>query len=221
MQRLGDCVGHGYISYVNGIAKPEKAFSMVEKFAQLYAVDRNRLARSRAKARGEANTILLLYDAGDGALSWYVLASPGVGKVFEREKLMIAAEKSQRIRLDGYELVRLTRPEKKGGGSTWTWRMTEEHYQSWRERIRDSIRQHRDPRQLDQLLDALYRVPGFRGLRSQVGKLVAFFRAELKRSGVGDDAVNLKRNLPYLRRIADSGTPLSIWVVKRGVKNVG
>jgi hypothetical protein len=206
---------------VSGIAQPEKVLPMLDKFARLYAVDRNRLVRSRAKARGLANTILLLHDAKDGALSWILLASPGAGAVHEREQLSNAALRAQRIRIDGYELVRLTRAEKKGGGETWTWRMTEENYQAWRDRIRACIREDKDPRQRDRLLDALYRSPGFRGVRSQVGKLVAFFRAELKRSGEGEADVDLKRTLPYLRRIPDSGTPVSIWVVKRSMNNVG
>ena len=54
------------------------------------------------------------------------------------------------------------------------------NYLVWRERILVAVR-HRDLISCRQAWESLYLSPGFAGIRSQVGKLVHFFRAEWQR----------------------------------------
>src|SRR5690606_18464670 len=81
---------------------------------------------------------------------------------------------------DDYELVRLTRPSHKGGGTVWTWRMTRECYERWRVRLRSACRSS-NTRHLGVALSSLRRVPGYSGLRYQVGRLTAEARMEWRR----------------------------------------
>lgn len=54
----------------------------------------------------------------------------------------------------------------------------------------------------------LYSLPGFGEIRSQVGKLVALYRHEVKRNEISDAPDPLKI-LPYLRRMANIGIRLN------------
>ena len=61
----------------------------------------------------------------DAPVVWVLVATAGKGRVHAREQLREFA--SQRIEVDGYELVH--------DGVSWSWRLTQARYRYWRERI--------------------------------------------------------------------------------------
>lgn len=130
-----------------------------------------------------------------------------------------ALEREQRLTLFDFELVRLARPD--SAHAAWTWRMSASAYENLRARILDTVRRG-DTRTVRQLIISLYRSPGFRGVRSQIGHAVALLRAEWRRRRGGQLLPPLPKLLPYVRRLPNETVPLSMWLsaqVARPVKS--
>lgn len=210
MQRLLDAVVRGYEWHVYGIISLQKAEPLVEKFAERYGIDLNANQRAYRKRLGRANARLFLYTSPECTdMYWWLLATPGTGKVREEERLMHAIKDRQRIQIgNDYELVRRTRSRAHGGGMVWTWKMTRTCYTRWRERIILSCRRF-DPGAVKQAVASLYRVPGFSGNRQQVGKLVALMRTEWRRRHGNLESLILPLKLPYVERLHDTAVRLS------------
>ncbi len=210
MQRLLDGVTHGYVWYTAGAVPLSRAGRLAAKFAAHYGVDWNANRRAYAKRRGMANArFYLLAQDGSSSLLWWLLATGGSGAIHDQERLYLVSDRRRRLRIEpDYELVRRTRPRHAGGGEVWTWRMTPECYQAWRERIIQACRS-KSPAAIRQALHSLYRVPGFSGIRHQAGNLVALARREWRRRHGDTDLPGLRAKLPYLERIPDTTVRLS------------
>ena len=160
---------------------------METKFASAYETDLAKSTRSRRRRAGQA--VSLLYGCEpppyqrDAPVVWVLVATAGKGRVHAREQLREFA--SQRIEVDGYELVH--------DGVSWSWRLTQARYRYWRERIHSIAARAPERRQIGQdqggefdveierVMAALYNMPGFRLVRRQAGKLVAFANGEWRR----------------------------------------
>lgn len=88
-----------------------------------------------------------------------------------------------------------------------TWRMTERKNQAWRDSIIDAVRKSSN-RSIEVLIYQLWSSPGFSGIRSQIGKLAALYRAEVKRASRKDVPV-LPKKLGYVRRLKNQGVTLA------------
>ncbi len=203
MQAILDAVVHGYTHHVSGGTPLPKLKHTIDVFALNYMAFADRHERARRKRHGLGNTRALLLARGDRVEWWLLATSPDAGKhpVHETDNLSDAHQPGQRIVIDGYEIVRVPKP----GSSTskLTWRMTDRKCQGLRDYIIETVRS-RSHSQMHKMLYQLYSTPGFAGIRSQVGKLVALYRAEVKRSGI-KDAPRPPRHLHYLRRIPHAG----------------
>lgn len=210
MQRLLDSVSRGYHWHTHGNVPVGKAARLSSKFADLYCIDRNANQRAYARRMGKANTRLFLFaNESSTHLDWWLLSTDGEGRVHERERLQSALDKRTRIRIGAdYELLQRTRKREKGGGTVWSWRMTQECYEQWRVRIINGCRRS-EPLEITRALASLYRVPGFSGTREQVGKLVSLARAEWRRyHGTVDDLI-LPPKLGYVERLPGTAMRLS------------
>ena len=139
-------------------------------------------------------------------LLWVLLVSDGDHPAAALEKLHDARCAGERLRLCGYELVQL--PRKNSGVPAWTWRMTAERHQWWRDQVVQAARKpwlHSD----HELLRRLYRVPGFAGIRSQVGHIVALWRREWRRRRAKSEHFPVLPQLRYVQRLRDIGVMLS------------
>lgn len=215
MQQLLDAVGYGYTQFVHGVVAVERCAKLIARFSEYYQVDAGRNARARRKRTkfGNARLVMLLRDR---QIYWWLLVTPermGEHAAHSLEKLQDAMSK-KRIQLDGFELVRLPRnaqpkstARKFKQATRLTWRMSETKYADWRHSIIDSVRTEPAMR-LHQLTFALWSSPGFGGVRSQIGKLAALYRAEVKRSG-RRDAPELPKRLHYVRRMKITGQTLA------------
>jgi len=218
MQRILDGVVRGYCWHTSGTVPPHKAGRVGAKFAERYGVDRNSNQRAYARRRGRANArLFLLGQSGQTDLGWWLCVTEGTGCVHAVERLADAREKRSRIRIaDDYELVRRTRSRARGGGVVWTWRMTRECYALWRERIIAACRR-RDSLQIGRTVSSLYRMPGFSGIREQVGTLAALARSEWRRRHGNLDGLLLPHVLPCVERLPDTAVPLTEWCCGRNL----
>ena len=212
MQKLADYARFGFVEYVTGFVRADRAAAFARKMMRYYRVDlgADRNHRARSKAAGEGCAILLLYAGAPGVLTWFVLVSPGPHPARLLERLKSALDRGERIVVKGdYELVRHTR-----SGSTrpsWSWKMTDETCRGVRQRVIDCVRK-KDDEALRQLIYSLYHAPGFAVVRRQVGKTVALLRAEWKRSGRHGGFPALPAKLPYVARLKSHSLPLSSWL---------
>lgn len=213
LQRHIDYVRRGYAWYVTGMVPPEKVRRLQAKFVARYNVNEHRNVRARRRRTGEAAAVLLFYvvpcgltspGAPDGqqlTVGWSLLLTDGEHKARSEERhLRDAREHRTRLRIGPYILTRRTRP----GQSTpsWTWMMTREEFAAWRERVIRSARGDIGDR-VTVVLSELYRVPGFAGIRSQVGHIVSLYRREWRRRRRRGDAFPCLPKLRYVQRLAN------------------
>ncbi|MBU2804950.1 hypothetical protein HF292_015730 (plasmid) [Acidithiobacillus ferruginosus] len=207
MQRLSDAVRTGYAHYVCGTIPLEKAAAFCEKQAERY-----RLSWSPVKTRAERKAgkavyrlILLQEESAPDEIHWWLLRtegamSPEAGREKWRDGLR------DKITIGAYELVRHT----KAGADhpVWTWRMEKAREQALRDTLVLLIRQKRDA-QLEQLIESVWRAPGFSGIRDQVKKLAKLLHQEWKRSRGQDEAMPaIPERIGYLRRLPSLGRRL-------------
>lgn len=181
MQRIQEAVGKGYCYYTSGSISPSQAHRLFRKFADLYHVHFDVNARYRAKADGLANTRLFARINEDKSIDFVLLASPGTGAIHHLEKLR-DVRRSPLIYRE-FELVRLTL--KGRDKPSLTWRLTDETIAAWRQRLHlHTVHYNR----LELMRDwySLYSVPGFGGIRRQIGGLVNYWRQEWRRYRGGD-----------------------------------
>jgi hypothetical protein len=207
MQRVCDSVVHGYSLYCSGAVSIEGCQKLNSKFNLLYQIDADRNERARRKHAGLGNATLLLYYDNIVIHWWTMVTNPQSGEhlAHQRESLRNAMTKDGRIEIDGYELVRL--PKKNSEGTKFTWRMSQITYQNWRQYVIDTVRSG-SVTAMHRMLYQLWSVPGFAGIRSQVGHLVSLYRAEVRRSGK-KAAPQPPKRLPYVRRMKTQGITLA------------
>ena len=207
MQRIADYVRTGHVHWTCGEVALDRVPTLARKFARLYGTDLDRNRRLRAKARGEANAVLLLakLHSDDVRIQWYLLVSPGDNPAHQLEHLHDASTRDGRVHHAGYELVHVT----KSGVDrpVLTWRMSRDNEEAWRTRALTEARRG-NLQQVQMFLDVLYRSPGFYGVRKQVGKTISLFRREWRRRRGAIPAPVLPR-LYYCARLPNRGTRLS------------
>jgi hypothetical protein len=145
-----------------------------------------------------------------------LLLTPGQHAARQLEKLLDAAERDGRLTLGDYELVQ--RPRDGKAAPAWTWRLTEEAYEGWRARVLEVVRGGNDF-VVQQLITDLTATPGFAGVREQVKKLKALFRAEWARRRGKQSMPTLPRQR-FVQRLENKGQRLSA-VCKTSVMPAG
>ena len=206
MQRLGDLVRTGHVFYVEGTIELAKAPYFAGKIDQLYQAGQTRLVASRRRATGDAAfRLLMLSDEPGKPLRWWLLRTVGnMPAEAHREKWRDALK--DRIKLTGYELVRQPRPGK--AVASWTWRYTKEREEDLRHAIVRAVRTRRDD-ELRQLVQSIWRTPGFAAARAQVKKMGQLIVGEWKRSRGNEPMFDLPTRMGYVRRLPDVGLKLS------------
>lgn len=241
MQRVADAVTNGFPCYCAGTVSQDRCAKLINKFDLNYQIsaDRNERARRKRAGLGNANLILWL---SNGVVHWWLLVSPkieGDHAAHTIERLRDATSKAGRIEIDGFELVSLPKiispiinakdqpkksPKKLSHQyqhklTKLTRRMTEHKNQAWRDSIIESVRKSSN-RSIEVLIYQLWSSPGFSGIRSQIGKLAALYRAEVKRAS-RKDSPSLPKKLGYVRRLKNQGiTVAQLTLQARKLANV-
>ena len=191
MQRLCDAARRGYVYYFDGVVPAKKARRLRRKFQERYNVDEHRNVRARRRTRGEAAAVMIMYELSSAQESasahsephvgWVVLITPGEHAAYWRgENIKIATEGDQRVTIGQFQMLRRTRPGGNGSEPSWTWAFTKAAYKDWRERVLRSARGDYTESPT-RLLAELYRFGAFRGIRSDVGRIVGLYRREWKK----------------------------------------
>ena len=168
MKRILHHCSHAYTRYTSGKISPEKAHSLCLKFKDRYEIERTVQQRFRAKAKGQANSqLVMLFEKESNIVFWWLLVTPGKGLVDQMEDLKDALGRKSRIEFGGYELAIMPR---KGRKPSWTWRMTAENKEAWRERLQVAVRARNDDL-MKQALYSLKRTQGFAESRRDAFKL--------------------------------------------------
>jgi len=221
MQRCSDMASKNHVLYLRGSCPPEKLISLWDKFNRFYDLEMTRLERSRLRKKGFASARMFLLarkDFGSGNstgaqnIEWILMRSDGLLNAAAddaRERWLSAVDNKQRIKIDGMELVRLTR---EGNQSpSWTWRFSRDLYEDLRNSIVDDIRHHRIDR-LSETVERIWRAPGFAGVRAQGKSLMKLIRDEQIRSQKPSSLIDLPQRFGYIRRIQDKGMRLSLFL---------
>ena len=196
MQQLQDAVGHGFTYWHFGDVANSKMHQLRQKFHELYGTGESKFSRYRRRKAGRAAAMLVEYPVGKKT-AFFLLATSGAGLIHERDTLRDGTQKKSRIELTGYELVH--------DGLTWSWRMTGQTYQSWKDRITRAISMNNDL-ELRRAIHTLFRTPGFRLCRKQVGYLSVFYRETWRRLRAKTDPMPpLPTFLAYVRRLPAKG----------------
>lgn len=184
LRLLLELVQRGSTRWTAGTVHFAKAEALAVKFAARYGTRLTPTQRSRRKAQGSANAVLVMYPAGaqNPLILWWLLVSPGTGLVADVEQLQDCYQARQELVFpdaDGcpqYVLDHTQRLRVQGGGRRWTWSMTAERLEAHRLRLQELVRLHGTSAQrIDDLqahVDALVRMPMFHGVREQVKGLV-------------------------------------------------
>lgn len=207
MQRLADLVRSGHKHYVEGQISPEKAGFFAGKLDTLYRVGQDKLQASRQRKKGEATfRLLMLKLENEEFLRFWLLRTDGtICQEAEREKWRDAWS-SDRIGLTGYELVRQTREGAKN--PAWTWRYNKEREQDLRNALLRAIRTKRDD-ELRQLIQSIWKTPGFAAAREQVKKMRQLIEKDWRRSRGVDLMPELPDRIGYVRRLPNIGMKIS------------
>lgn len=213
MQRIADYIGrHGYHWWTSGEIAQDRTQHLARKFATLYGTDLHRNTRGRRKKAGTGAAILLTYrlprsvsrtslnHSCNITVWWTLLVTEGRHSAFDRESLKDAHSAEGRFTVGQYQLVRATRPGQ--AKPVWTFKMLPSYYDEYRQRVIRSARG--DPREcVSRLLHELYTEPGWRPIRSAVGRIASLYRREWrKRRGRHDSFPKLPR-LGYVQRLAN------------------
>ena len=177
MRRILQLVSRGYTRYTTGQSHPKKLQSMIYKFEDRYGINRTTQQRYRAKVKGEANAQLVLWLSSDDVVEWWLLVTSGEGVVKDLETLLNTTQRSERIEVTGYSLSKRPRKE---SGSAWTWRMTDDNYTAWQERLRTAVVSKNDEL-IRQAMFSLKRTPAFSGSRKQAFALFRYAKAHWKK----------------------------------------
>ncbi len=207
MQRLSDAVRTGYAHTVSGVIPLEKAAAFCAKQAERYS-----LAWSPAKTRASRRAgkavyrlVLLQQESAPEEIYWWLLRTEGaMSPEAQREHWRDGLR--DKITIGAYELVRRTKVGV--DHPVWTWRMEKAREQALRDSVVLLIRQKRDA-QLEQLIESVWRAPGFSGIRDQVKKLAKLIRQEWKRSRGQEEVMPaIPERIGYLQRLPSLGRPL-------------
>jgi hypothetical protein len=173
LQRLQEAVSDGYRYASTGTVPLAKATGLVRKFADLYSVHLDKNARYRRKAAGLGNARLVLTLNKEMEIDFALLVTLGEHPAHHLEKLADVTKTP--LHYGEFELVAITLKGRDKPGLTW--RLDAETVAAWEQRLHLHT-SHYNRTALYQDWFSLYRVPGFAGVRRQVGSLVSFWRRE-------------------------------------------
>ncbi|MBS0466058.1 MAG: hypothetical protein JSS31_11790 [Proteobacteria bacterium] len=173
LQRIQEAVAAGYCHAALGTVPLAKAQRLVNKFAEVYGFNRGKDERYRRRSQGLANATLHLRLNEEADIDFALLVTEGEHAAHHLERLCDARRDTLRYR--EFELVLLTLRGRSRATLTWRWEATT--FDGWKKRLHLHTA-HYDRSGLYQDWFSLYRVPGFAGIRRQVGELVSYWRRD-------------------------------------------
>ena len=114
----------------------------------------------------------------------------------------------ERVNLDHFELVRMTKPGQKT--TSWTWRYEKHRYEDLRSLIIENISRKKDA-DLQKLIEIIWSSPGFHGIRAQIKRIPDLIKSEWQRhKRPADKFPELPKHLGYVRKLGDKSKKVSV-----------
>ena len=185
MMYLSDYVSKGHDQYMSGFVPADRAESFAKKIDQKFQTDAKASKRATRKRNGMPNFVLIIHPISDDKYFWIVLAagkSNAIEKMADKhsEVFKSALNKEERIGFKGYELKRVTKSAKAGGGKKWTWFLDRKTAKELQEELITNARKG-SLHQLEMTVGRTRRRPLFSGVRQQVSDMFLKTNWELKR----------------------------------------
>ncbi len=220
-RRLVRAASKNYRYYLTGTVTHDKLERMATKFEQIYHVNRNASQNVYyQKTHGDPAHKLIVWQ-GKSALYWWVLATDFAFFEQQNETFFDLHQSGQRLTLEGrFQLKRTPVPKTErvvngktqlvGGGHSVSFYFTKRYYEEHRVNIEylssshGTEERHQRIDDLRREVDALLMLPMWRGVRSQVHKLLtlsvkAWEKTHLKTSPY---PIPLPERLPYLTPVS-------------------
>jgi hypothetical protein len=189
LRYLLECVENGYHHHISGTLPAKKLPAFIAKMQERYSTNASRGARAYARKKGRACSRLVVYPLANATGDWqyFLLATDGMGAVHTSEQLKDARKPGECVQWferysDGIsrpQYVLQGRPVRASTGPThrWTWSMTDTLYltmQAWIGKGADRVRSSgaKNPANLVAAIEALRKMPGFKGVREQKRRLI-------------------------------------------------
>lgn len=205
-------VSMGHHFWHRGEVRADKALGFVAKMHAIYPeLSLKETARMRAKAKKKANLRLVLFPdlQRPGMLQWWLLATPGTGLIFERER-MKSIHDHPLLWLDQYQIEKVTSVYKPGLGGekkrqrqTWSWVLQP----GYRAELRAAVKSYCDA-EIDAAKPALYKLferlrhmPMFAGIRDALQDVDRYARDTWNTKHRKNPYVSHVQALPYMTRI--------------------
>lgn len=204
MRVILETVQRGSRYWIGGTVPIEKALAFATKMAERYGTDATQAQRAYAKQQGRANTHLVMFpDQQAQQLRYWLLATPGNGAIHTHEKLLDTHQRREALHwADQYRLDHLQHPREHGGGRTWTWSLTDHRFgllaASMEQYAAGHGRQGERTDDLDALVEAILRMPGYYGVRQQQLELLRQGQRLWERSHPASVMYPWPQNVPYL-----------------------
>lgn len=203
LQRVQDAA-RSYPYHLTGTCPAAAAGALVSKFSRTYETSISPSSKSKRKKSGFAVASAFGYRLRSGDLRYTLMVTDGAGLVHNREKLI--KTRDTRIQDGDLELIH--------DGRTWTWHLRSEAMKVWRDKIHGEAIRPPARRKIvngkdfdaEKLMDQIYSLPGFRGVRSQVGELVHYLVCEFGRARPDATAPQKRLFLAYVRRLPNKMT---------------
>jgi len=210
MSYLSLLVSMGHVHWHRGEVRPDKALGFVSKMYSIYPeLALKETARMRVKSKGRANIRLVIYPdlLRPEVLQWWLLATPGSGLVFERERMKDVRDHPL-LWLDQYQIQRITSTYRPSGKTkqqrtTWSWTLQP----VYRAELRDLAKSYCDASvesakpAMYKLFERLRRMPMFSGIRDDLQALDAFAKGTWNKKHRTHPYVSHVQALPYMTRI--------------------
>lgn len=218
MQRVQDLVRTGHRYHVSGQCDLERLPDLYDKFQRLYDIDATTMQASRMRRAGRCSARFLILLLPTGRAHWILLRTEGAlspAAKDVRETWRDALD--ERVNLDHFELVRMTKPGQKT--TSWTWRYEKQRYDDLRALIIENIAKKRDA-DLERLTQIIWASPGFHGIRAQIKKLPDLIKSEWQRhKRTADKSPELPKHLGYVRKLSDKSKKVSFLLKEKCFDN--
>ncbi len=220
MQRIQDAVENGYLYFVQGTVKHEKAVCVLDKLIERYKTNQTPTQRLRAYEKGESLVQLFAYISPtepEKGLDFYLLHRPAQGQkcpTISSEPWKTATNRQTRIESRGYELVRVPNERTHKSSKTplkpyrWTWRYNAERLEQFEQKLkrcalRNSEEEYRS------LFDTLKKTLGFSGSREQAKTMLIRLEMNWRRISSQEPPICFDGKLPTARRMKNIGVMLA------------
>lgn len=181
LQQIQKVAVSGYCYYTTGTISIARLPDLIKKFERHYQINQTRQQAYLKRQHGQASAKFYCYAADGGHLGqkvfWVLLFTQGRTSAQDNEMLYDLRLKKQRFQYSDYQLIQKPRAD---GKQRYTFKLSANSVNYYQAELRQAIRNH-NLSKLNQIIQHLNLMPGFRELRKQKTQLKKIIQGEAKR----------------------------------------